>query len=129
MDDELSVERRIEQVLHGELPLCTVQPCQECPWVRTSRPGHLGPYTARKWCEIAHSEAPIMCHKTLRHGDHEFTDPDIRQCRGAAIFRANVFKTPRNPTAAMGPMDVKLVFRGNAEFIEHHGDEEDEFDE
>lgn len=110
-----------EQVLHGQLPPCTAQPCAECPWVRTSTPGHLGPYTAEHWAEIAHSEAPIMCHRTLRHGDHQFTDPEIRQCRGAAIFRANIFKTPRNPTAARAEeRDTETVFRWDDEFIEHH---------
>ena len=114
-------QRRVEFILYGELPKVTVKPCSECPWVRTSTPGHLGPFTAREWCDMAHGETPIMCHKTLRHGEHEFDDPEIRQCAGAAQFRANVLKTPRNPTCAVAELtDTVTVFRWDDEFIEHH---------
>lgn len=72
------------------------------------------------WIESAHSDSPLMCHKTLHREQHDFTDPDIRQCRGAAIFRANVHKVPRNPTAVTGPRDTATVFASNAEMIDHH---------
>lgn len=117
--DEARQAELLDQVFHGKLPPCLAQPCNECPWVRTSTPGHTGPFTGREWAESAHSDTPIMCHKTLR-GIHDFTDPEIRQCRGAAIFRANVHKVPRNPTAVTGPRDTDLVFASGAEMADHH---------
>lgn len=110
----------LDQVLNGELPPATANPCNECPWRREATPGHLGPFTADAWVKAAHSDTPIMCHKTLRGIDHDFTDPDIRQCRGAAIFRANVHKVPRNPTAETGPRDTVAVFASGAEMVDHH---------
>lgn len=108
------------QITSGQLPPSTVNPCNECPWRRNATPGHLGPFTAASWVEAAHSDTPIMCHKTLRDVDHDFTDPEIRQCRGAAIFRANVHKMPRNPTAEVGPRDVVSVFDTGQEMVDHH---------
>jgi hypothetical protein len=37
--------------------------------------------------------------------------PKLRQCRGAAIFRANVEKLPVNPTIAVGPKGRRGRFR------------------
>jgi len=110
----------LQQVFHGELPPCTAQPCNECPWRRDSTPGYTGPFTATAWVEAAHADTPIMCHQTLRGEDHDFTDPEIRQCRGAAIFRANVHKQPRNSTAVTGPVDITTVFEDGYEMIDHH---------
>lgn len=126
MSVELEVQRRIELLLTGQLPPAAPNPCAECPWVRDSAPGHLGPHTAGEWCDQAHGEAAIFCHLTIRHGHHEVTDPELRQCRGAAIFRANVLKTPRNPTAAVGPADRVRVFGWDDEFTAHHEERNDE---
>lgn len=106
------------------LPEAIANPCNECPWRRTAQTGHLGPHTAQEWAELAHSEAIIACHKTIRQVDPEgngsWDDPAIRQCRGAAIFRQNVCKTPRRSDAAVGPRDENNVFAHSREFIEHH---------
>lgn len=108
-----------------EIPKPTPSPCSECPWRRRSVPGFLGPHKPEEWCEIAHSDAPIACHKTVVVTDPiertgSWTHPKLRQCRGAAIFRANVCKTPRNPNRAVGPEDKESVFASNDEFINHH---------
>lgn len=106
------------------LPPPTAAPCKECPWRRAAVPGHLGPYSAETWCRIAHGESAIACHLTIKdtdsegHGDWEH--PAMRQCRGAAIFRENVLKSPRNPEVVTGPTDTQSVFATNDEFIEHH---------
>lgn len=100
-----------------ELPTAVEAPCSECPWRREAAPGWLGPNTAEEWVEAAHGEQPIMCHKTCNpEGDYEGT----RQCRGAAIFRANVVKKLRRADGAHGPVDHERVFSSNAEFIAHH---------
>ena len=75
---------------------------------------------------MAHSDSPIACHETIREADEQgygsWASPKIRQCKGAAIYRANVFKSPRDPQIAVGPADKELVFddRTGTSFIEHH---------
>lgn len=110
-------------------PETTAAPCNECPWRRDAIPGYLGPYTPLDWVKIAHGEQPIACHKTIRvHNPLESTgswdDPKIRQCRGAAIFRENVGKSPKNPTIITGPHDPVAVFDDTLDFCRYHGDDE-----
>lgn len=102
------------------LPEPTKQPCNECPWRRNSFPGHLGPYTAEEWAALAHTDIAIACHKTIEEDD-DWDAPNLRQCAGAGIFRANVLKSPRDPEVyrAKEP-DHDRVFSSNAEFITHH---------
>lgn len=99
-------------------PEPVAQPCNECPWRRKAAPGWLGPHSAALWLEIAHSEPAIACHKTIPEGGG--WEGSTRQCRGAAIFRRNVLKSPRNPSVAVGPKDTEHVFASNAEFLAHH---------
>lgn len=107
-----------------KLPPTTRKPCSECPWVRTCAPGWLGPFDADTWLEAAHSDAPIACHTTIVTTDEKgvgsWEDPHIKQCAGAAIFRSNVFKSPRDPAVLVLPADKELVFSWNDEFREHH---------
>lgn len=106
----------------SELPPVRKSPCSECPWRRNALGGFLGPNSPEEWIEVAHSEQPIACHKSIKvvqdDGLGDWNDPAIRQCAGAAIFRSNVFKLPH--IAATLPADREKVFARNAEFIEHH---------
>lgn len=102
-----------------EYPKATERPCNECPWRRDSTPGHLGPHSAEEWVAAAHGEGAIACHLTIT--DSNWTDEGMRQCAGAATFRANVLKVPRNPTIAVAKVDKERVFGWNDEFMEHHG--------
>lgn len=108
---------RINKILEN-LPAVTKRPCVECPWVRSSTAGHLGPHTPEEWVELAHQDGPIACHMTIDHDEQDWTE--LRQCAGSAIFRANVYKTPRHPNVAVGKRDEKLVFSWDDEFIAHH---------
>jgi hypothetical protein len=126
----MTVDDDIMAAMTKVYPPTTPKPCVECPWVRTARPGHLGPATAEEWCEIAHGEPPVACHMTIKRVDLEgignWEDPAMRQCAGAAIFRANISKTPLNPSIARGEPDRNLVFSWDDEFISHHeGDHDD----
>lgn len=108
-----------------EFPPAVPKPCNDCPWRREATPGWLGPHTPKDWIKIAHGEQPIACHQTIvtepgeERGDWEH--PQMRQCRGAAIFRANVCKNPRHPEIETGPGDTESCFATNDEFLEHHG--------
>jgi hypothetical protein len=87
------------------------KPCSDCPWARKSIAGWLGGLTVQQWIMRVHSDDQIACH-TLKGV----------QCAGAAIYRANVFKLPRDPECLKLPADRKNVFGFN-EFEEHHGDD------
>lgn len=101
-----------------EFPPAVPQPCNDCPWRRDATIGWLGPYTAEDWIEMLHSETPIACHQTIPKGGG--WGEDTRQCSGAARMRANVCKTPRNPSIESEPIDEERVFSSNDEFLAHH---------
>lgn len=113
-----AVDKLIHELYTKQYPEVTPTPCSECPWRRSATPGYLGPHDAEEWIQIAHAEGPIACHLTC-NGDAEWS-PEVRQCAGAARFRANVHKKPRNSSIVTGPQDHKAVFSSNIEFIEHH---------
>ena len=98
------------------LPVATVSPCNDCPWRRRSVAGWLGPYTAEEWVELVHSDDPIACHRTIQ-GDGSWQG--ALQCRGAASYRANLAKLPRDHAVVVGPHD-DAVFNSPSEFLAHH---------
>lgn len=108
----------IEDSMTREYPPPVKEPCNDCPWRRNAKPGWLGPYDADQWLEIAHSDSPIACHQTLPEGGG--WGESTQQCKGAAIFRTNVGKSPRNPSIETGPPDAERVFQTNDEFKDYH---------
>jgi hypothetical protein len=84
-------------------------PCSDCPWARKSLAGWLGDTSREEWLGDAHGEARIECHTLVG-----------AQCAGAAIYRANVFKLPRDPSLLRLPADRERVFSNKTEFWEHH---------
>ncbi len=85
------------------------RPCSDCPWARSALPGWLGSLTREEWIAAAHGEAVIECHTLLG-----------AQCAGAAIYRANVAKSVRDPDAFKLEPDTTRVFATPTEFREHH---------
>ena len=111
------------------LPDACPEPCSECPWRRVAAPGWLGPYGPLDWLRIAHSDTPIACHKTVvisdpLEGTGDWSHPKVRQCRGAAMYRENVMKSPRNPEVVTGPANEDDIFATAEEFHKHHGGDE-----
>lgn len=105
-----------------DLPDVVPNPCAECPFLRSSVPGHIGPYAAHDWPEMCHSEGPIACHMTIKDTNGWKTE-GIKQCAGAAIFRGNIMKSPRHPNIARMDSDMVRVFAWDDEFIAHHAPE------
>lgn len=101
------------------LPEATAVPCSECPWRRISAPGWLGPNSPKEWITLAHSDQAIACHLTIAE-DESWTAEGVRQCRGAAQYRANVGKLPRDGEVAVGPTDKESTFASPGEFLAHH---------
>lgn len=86
---------------------CT--PCSDCPWARTSLRGWTGSSTPEKFVADAHGETRIECHTLIG-----------AQCAGAAIYRGNVCKSPRDKELLKLPSNRALVFATRFEFLEHH---------
>lgn len=105
------------------LPEAVHSPCKECPWRKNATTGHLGPYSAEEWIDIVKSEEAIACHMTFS-GNATWSTPGIRQCKGAATFRDNICKLPKNRTDAayreVSQDEKSKVFRQPGEFIEYH---------
>lgn len=106
------------------LPDATPKPCNDCPWRRNALPGWLGPYSVERWLEVVNTDVPIACHQTLVNTDDrgvgDWSDESIMQCRGAAIYRANTCKLPRDPEVVTGPVDRETVFAHRSEFLGYH---------
>lgn len=85
------------------------RPCSDCPFSRASLPGWLGGGTVEDWVAAAHGEEQLDCH--VLQG---------AQCAGAAIYRRNLGKLPRDPNALRLPADRDAVFASPREFTEHH---------
>lgn len=85
------------------------KPCSDCPWRRDSVQRWLGGLSPQDWLEYAHGEDKIDCH-TLRGP----------QCAGAAIYRSNVCKSPRNKSLLVLPPNKVAVFSNPREFEAHH---------
>ena len=99
-------------VSSDEAPPTTGQPttpCSDCPWSRDSIPGWLGGATVDDWLTAIQSDEPIDCHA--------LKGP---QCAGAAIYRGNTFKLPRDPGVLRLDANKTHTFSGPDEFREHH---------
>lgn len=98
-------------------PVLARKPCSECPWRRESARGWLGPHPVAAWVALALSDTAIACHKTIEI-DETWT-PKTLQCAGAADFRANIAKLPRDSAVLVGQRN-DAVFALPQEFIDHH---------
>ncbi len=84
-------------------------PCQDCPFSRESLPGWLGGISIPNWLSATAGEIKLDCH-TLKGP----------QCAGAAIYRANCGKLPRDRELLRLPADRVTVFANPMEFVAHH---------
>ena len=114
------------------------KPCNECPFLKTSPAGYLGPWHPEDLLAVL-ANYPFACHQTIHNSDDdppiledpqdEFSDPRLEACAGAAIFLNNKLEISRHRFTASYQRQMKqvsenvlcTVFRTRAEFIEHHG--------
>lgn len=84
-------------------------PCSDCPFARKAVSGWLGGLTPEQSALQAAGEVKIDCHVHLGV-----------QCAGAAIYRSNTCKSPRDKSLLILPRDTTKVFKNHIEFIAHH---------
>lgn len=84
------------------------EPCNDCPWRRTSLNGWLGSMTPEEWIRVAHSDSTVECHTALG-----------AQCAGIAIYRRNVAKYALPPNLRL-EANRQDVFAMPFEFLDHH---------
>ena len=99
------------------------QPCPDCPWRRSTRPGALGGSPPETFIGQAFGAYVLPCHNACDFGDPDWKAKaiDTPQCAGAAIFRANVgIGKFLPPVLHKLPSDPGLVFNTAAEFLAHH---------
>ena len=85
-------------------------PCSDCPWRRDSLRGWLGDASVKEWIAAAHGEERIDCHVLVGP-----------QCAGAAIYRSNVCKRPRDKSLLL--LDRSdAIFALPQEFEAHHSE-------
>lgn len=101
-------------------PDVTKKPCNECPWRRDAEPGFFGDQIPEDFAAPALSGDMIICHKTVKIEGRDYSQPGLRQCAGAAAFRANVGRPPRDPRVTMGELDPDGIFATTGEFLDHH---------
>lgn len=88
------------------------KPCGDCPWRRNAIPGWLGNMTPEEWLQAANGDGVIDCHTVVGSPQP--------QCAGAASYRANTCKSPRDLRALRLPVDRTRVFSSPSEFLNHH---------
>ncbi len=105
-------------------------PCSECAFNRTIKPGELGGSTPETYIGQMHGPYLVPCH--VRHNcgaDEARRNPNNAQCAGGAVFRANTgraaelqAKMPEHIKEKFLwlPDDHENVFSTNAEFLAHH---------
>lgn len=94
-------------------------PCKECPFRIVAPAGWLGPYSAEEWIHLVQSDQIIACHLHVFPAAHGVNNWDGTQCAGAADYRANVSKSPRDPSVIIGKKNPD-VFSTPMEFLDHH---------
>lgn len=92
-------------------------PCSDCPWDRCSLPGWLAGLSPEQWIAAAHGDEIMECHTAKDASGTPW------QCAGAAIYRANTCKAPRDPNALRLQPNRDRVFSWPTEFHEHHTNE------
>lgn len=95
-------------------------PCRECPFRRGGLPGWLGGSSAETFIGQAHGNFWLPCHLHSKYDDPNWKNDTTKpQCAGAAIYRANVFKSVP-PSLLTLPKNGEIVFATPAEFLAFH---------
>lgn len=100
-----------------------MKPCRECPFSRTVKPNALGGSPPETYIGQALGPYAIPCHCHIDYDDPQWREKAINteQCRGAAIYRANIGVADKLPSKLLRlPPDKYLVFASAEEFLAHH---------
>lgn len=109
----------------NQLAAAVANPCPECPFNRSVKPGALGGSPASTYVGQIVGPFAIACHMHI-----DFQDPAWRemtrytqtpQCAGAAVLRANINVDALMPAEMpRAKPNRESVFSDLAEFVAHH---------
>lgn len=99
-----------------------MRPCKSCPFSRKVTPGELGGSSPMVY--VGQTQGPFILNC---HSGPDYDDPakrgelGIKQCAGAAIFRANIGVDDNLPHQLLRlNADKTAVFSSHEEFVAHH---------
>lgn len=96
------------------------KPCRECPFTRSIAPGFTGGADPAVFVGQAVGPFLLPCHMDTRYAEERHS-PELVQCAGAAIYRANIGAADRLPGAMLRcSPDPAAVFTSPAELLAHH---------
>ncbi len=106
----------------GDKQFARKKPCAECPFSRAVTPGTVGGSDPTVYVGQLIGPFLLCCHMDPKYdGKKKGMQPEVAQCAGAAIMRANVGVAPTMPEALHAlPADKELVFSSFEELLAHH---------
>ena len=98
-----------------------MKPCPGCPYSPKCPPGELGGSGITVYLGQAAGPFLLHCHSAEGYSpEASRANPDLTQCAGAAIYRANTGVAPFLPPPLLRLPEGDGAFVGPAEFICHH---------
>lgn len=99
----------------------TTKPCGSCPFSKTCEPGALGGSPITTYLGQICGPFMLPCHSQKGYKGND-TAMEAEQCRGAAIFRANIGVADMMPDMILGlpALSDPNVFPTLTSFIRHH---------
>lgn len=96
----------------------SMKPCKECPWLKNSLRGYLGPEDPEYFASVFHQDFEYPCHKTK-------DTPEEEVCTGLVYTRVNSCKSARTPGQLKNKEDSlrgkpNNCFRNIHEFLDYH---------
>lgn len=95
-------------------------PCRGCPFARKCVPGALGGSPPEVYVGQAVGPFWLPCHESKDYAGKASDVNEVRECAGAAIFRANIGRKVLPSGLLLLPADKEICFATLAEFYAHH---------
>lgn len=98
-----------------------MKPCRGCPFSPSVKPGDLGGSPVETFLGQAAGPFMLHCHAAPGYSPAASrANPHLRQCAGAAIYRANTGVAPFLPTPLLRLPPGDEAFRTPAAMVAHH---------
>ena len=94
--------------------------CKACPWSRKCWPGALGGSPPGVYVGQVGGPFWLPCHESNNYAGKASDVNAVRECAGAATFRANIGRKVLPSGLLLLPADKDVCFATLAEFYAHH---------